>query len=136
MKRFFVFWVGLLLCTNARGVPATVNYIFDGDTFSASVHLNEEVNVSVRVRLINVDTPEINGRCPGEIEKAIIAKNRLAELLPIGSLVELINIKDDKYLGRIDAFVFTGDGKDVGEILIKENLGRRYNGGRRIGWCK
>ena len=60
----------------------------------------------------------------------------MAELLQIGMCVELISIKDDKYLGRMDAFVFTGDGKDVGEILIKENLGRPYDGGRRIGWCK
>ena len=129
---------GLMLCVAgaAYAVPATVDYIFDGDTFAATVHLDDEVDVSTRVRLMNVDTPEIHGMCEPEIDMANRAKNRLAELLPIGSKVELKSIKDDKYLGRIDAYVLIDGKKDVGEILIKENLGRAYSGGRRESWCE
>ncbi len=129
---------GLMLCVAgaAYAVPATVDYIFDGDTFAATVHLDDEVDVSTRVRLMNVDTPEIHGMCEREIDMANRAKNRLAELLPIGSKVELKSIKDDKYLGRIDAYVLIDGKKDVGEILIKENLGRAYSGGRRESWCE
>ena len=134
--RWILCFCAVFLAGAAWGVPAVVDYIVDGDTFGAHVLLDDDITVAVRVRLDNVDTPEIHGQCDSETTMAVQARDRLAELLPIGSLVELISIKDDKYLGRIDAFVFTGDGKDVGEILIKENLGMRYNGGRRIGWCK
>lgn len=134
--RFILFLSLFFVAGYAYAVPATVNYIFDGDTFVATVHLDEEINVSARVRLRNVDTPEIHGMCEREIDMANRAKNRLAELLPIGSKVELKSIKDDKYLGRIDAYVLINGDKDVGKILIKEGLGRSYNGGKREGWCE
>lgn len=116
--------------------PATVDYIFDGDTFAAYVNPDDDIEISVRVRLMNVDTPEIHGACESEIAAAIRAKERLAELIPVGSTVELSGIKDDKYLGRIDAYVSTPDGRDVGTILISEGLGRPYAGGHRTGWCE
>lgn len=113
-----------------------VDYIFDGDTFAATVRLDDDIAVSTRVRLMNVDTPEIHSLCESEIKLAEKAKNRLADLLPIGSTVELRNIKDDKYLGRIDAYVLTNTGQDIGSILIKEKLGRPYDGGKRESWCQ
>jgi endonuclease YncB( thermonuclease family) len=116
-------------------VPAKVNHVIDGDTFSAGVMIEKDIRISVRVRLINVDTPEINGECESEIKLARRARDRAAELMPVGSIVDLSQIKDDKYLGRIDARVKTKDGKDVGEVLIKEKLGRKYSGGRRRSWC-
>lgn len=126
----------MLLCSGvAYATPATVDYIFDGDTFAAYVNLVDDVQISVRVRLINVDTPEIHGECESEIQRALRAKERLAELIPVGSVVELSGIKDDKYLGRIDAYVRASDGRDVGTVLISEKLGRAYSGGRRMGWC-
>lgn len=120
---------------HAAATPAVVEYIFDGDTFAGVVMLEDDISVDVRVRLINVDTPEIHGECDYEIKLADRARNRLAQLLPVGSTVELTEIKDDKYLGRIDARVWTSDGRDVGKILIDEKLGRLYSGGRRAGWC-
>ena len=120
----------------ANAVPAVVKYIIDGDTFSAGVKLVDDTVVSVRVRIRNVDTPEMHGECVDEIVAANVARNRLAELLPVESIVELKNIKDDKYLGRIDANVLDERGRDVGKILINEGLGRKYSGGRRVGWCK
>ncbi len=119
----------------AVATPATVDYIFDGDTFAAYVNLEDDIRISVRVRLMNVDTPEMHGECEYEIVRANMARDRLATLIPVGSVVELSHIKDDKYLGRIDAYVKTSDGRDVGEILIAEKLGRPYSGGRRRGWC-
>ena len=136
MKQFLAsLFLGFCVLKSAVAVPATVDYIFDGDTFAAIVHLEDEIDISVRVRLINVDTPEIHGMCEKEISDALRAKDRLAELIPVGSVVDLKNIKDDKYLGRIDANVILSDGRDVGEVLIKENLGRAYSGGRRQNWC-
>lgn len=136
MKRFVFAFIGLFFCAAARATPAVVDYIFDGDTFAAYVKLEDDIEISVRVRLRNVDTPEIHGDCEYEIEMANRAKARLAELAPVGTTVELFGIKDDKYLGRIDAYVILPDGRDVGSLLIKEGLGRPYSGGRRAPWCE
>jgi len=117
-------------------MSALVKYIIDGDTFVADILVTDKIQVkSVSVRLRNVDTPEIHGNCDYEIEHANIAKERLAELIPEESIVELENIKDDKYPNRIDANVFDANGKDVGLILVKEKLGRAYSGGKRLSWC-
>ena len=135
MNKFILAFIGIFICRVAYSVPAAVDYIFDGDTFAAYVNLDSDVKISVRVRLINVDAPEINGKCESEINMAYQAKERLAQLLPVGSIVDLENIKDDKYLGRIDANAILADGRDVGDILIDEKLARPYSGGRREGWC-
>ena len=125
-----------LICAPAVAVPARVGHIIDGDTFSGVVKLDTDTEVSVRVRLRNVDTPEIHGECEYERKMAARARDRLAEMIPVGTVVELSNIKDDKYLGRIDANVADAQGRDVGARLVTEGLGRRYNGGHRNGWCK
>lgn len=135
MKKIVLLVFALFNSGVAVATPATVDYIFDGDTFAAYVNLEDDINISVRVRLMNVDAPEIHGACDYEIRAALRAKERLAELIPVGSVVELSKIKDDKYLGRIDAYVKTADGRDVGAVLISEKLGRPYSGGRRAGWC-
>lgn len=135
MKYFYVCLLSCLFINAVSAVPAVVDYIFDGDTFAAFVLLQDDTKISVRVRLKNVDTPELKGSCDKEIRMANLAKDRLAELLSIGSVVELQNIKDDKYLGRIDADVILQDGRDVGNILLQEKLGRSYNGGKRDSWC-
>ncbi|MBR1380416.1 MAG: nuclease [Alphaproteobacteria bacterium] len=129
------FCVISMLAGVACATPATVGYIIDGDTFSATVKLDDDIRISVRVRIRNVDTPEIHGQCAHEIEMANAARQRLGELIPVGTDIELTNITDDKYLGRIDANVLDATGNDVGKILINEKLGRAYNGGHRAGWC-
>ena len=136
VKFAFVAFLSAFVVQGAYAVPAVVKYIVDGDTFSAGVKLQDNTEVSVRVRLRNVDTPELHGECVDEIVAANVAKHRLAELLPQGTIVELENIKDDKYLGRIDANVRDVHGRDVGRVLIQENLGRAYSGGKRKTWCK
>ncbi|MDR3208546.1 MAG: thermonuclease family protein [Rickettsiales bacterium] len=129
----------ILLClfcpaANAGGdLRATAGYVLDGDTFSAKIHL-ENGAVFARVRIANIDAPELSGECGEEKELANQARHRLSALLPEGTAVYLSKIKDDKYLGRIDALVSL-DGKDIGEIMIAEKLARRYNGGRRAPWC-
>ena len=105
-------------------------------TFIGNIILADGIEVlSVSVRLRNVDTPEIHGECEDEIKKALYAKQRLGELVPEGSTIEIKNIKNDKYPGRIDADVFDSAGRDVGLVLVKEKVGRSYSGGKRQSWC-
>lgn len=135
MKKFIGLLIGIFVTCVADATPALVNYIIDGDTFAGDVMLPDDIKISVRVRLRNVDTPEIHGECEYEITRANMARARLADLIPVGTVVELENIKDDKYPGRIDANVIMSDGRDAGFVLITEGLGRPYAGGRRLGWC-
>lgn len=136
MKRIFLYVLFLLSCDSVFAVPAIVDRVLDGDTFAARVELQDGIKITVRVRLLDIDTPEINGKCQFEIDMANKARDRTAELLPIGSVIELSEIKDDKYLGRIDAKVILPDGRNLSEILLDENLGRLYDGGQRSDWCK
>ena len=136
MKTLFHCLLALVFMASAGAVPAVVDRVLDGDTFAARVLLEDESQITVRVRLLDVDTPEISGQCSREINMAHKAKSRTAELLPVGSVVNLTEIKDDKYLGRIDARVRMADGRDLSEGLVKEKLGRIYDGGRRKSWCK
>ena len=125
-----------LICQVAVATPVMVTRIIDGDTFRATVLLADGIEVmSVNVRLRNVDTPELHGDCDYEITRAQLARQRLSELIPVGAVIEISNVKNDKYPGRIDANVFDENNHDVGLILIKEKLGRPYSGGKRQSWC-
>ena len=136
MKKIIVSVFLCLLVGVVHATPATVGYVIDGDTFAATVNLEDGIKISVRVRILDIDTPELSSDCPAEVVIAERARDRLRELLPDGVVVDLRDIKDDKYLGRIDARVFMGDGRNVSDIMLQENLARRYNGGKRTPWCK
>lgn len=137
MKKFAVVFIALCCCQNCLATTAFVKYIVDGDTFIGDIKLDNNTEItSVSVRLRNVDTPEIHGECDDEIERAEYARQRLGELIPVGSTVKISNIKDDKYPGRIDANVYDSKNRDVGLILVREGVGRKYSGGKRLPWCK
>lgn len=138
MIKKFAYLFGLVFfCQTCLATPVRVTYIIDGDTFVGDILLADKTEVmSVKVRLRNVDTPELHGECESEIRRAEYAKQRLGELVPVGSTVEIKNIKNDKYVGRIDANVFDSANRDVGQVLVKEKVGRAYNGGKRRSWCK
>ena len=68
MRKFVVGFLLCVWCSVSDAVPARVGYIVDGDTFAATVKLDGGVDVSVRVRIRNIDTPEIHGDCEYERE--------------------------------------------------------------------
>ena len=137
MKKILFFVLSLCVICDSFATPAVVKRIVDGDTFIAKVVLSDGIEVmSVSVRLRNVDTPELHGKCDYEIKRAQYAKQRLGELIPEGSTVEIKNIKNDKYPGRIDANVFDSANRDVGLVLVQEQVGRAYSGEKRKSWCE
>ena len=132
IRKFLLFVIAGFVVQNSFATPVVVRYIVDGDTFIGDVLLDKGVEVeSVSIRLRNVDTPEIHGECDEEIKRAEYAKQRLEELIPVGSTVEISNIKDDKYPGRIDANVYDAANRDIGWVLVREKVGREYHGGKR-----
>lgn len=100
--------------------------VIDGDTFDYG---------GMRVRIADIDTPEVRGRCAYEIELAARATRRMRGLLAAGpfELHSLGNGRDMDRYGRKLRIVTRG-GQSLGDILVAEGLARTWTG-RREPWC-
>ncbi|WP_271077897.1 thermonuclease family protein [Aurantiacibacter sp. MUD61] len=103
----------------ASGVRITC--VHDGD----SIVVERE-----RIRLADIDTPELDGRCAYESRLAIRARDRLAQILSDG--FQIHREGEDRY-GRTLAIV-TVNGRSAGDMLVAEGLARTWSG-RREPWC-
>jgi endonuclease YncB( thermonuclease family) len=113
---------------------ADVVRVIDGDTFEVRVHAWPGLDVTTKVRLRNIDAPELHARCADELAKAQAARTALEHMLAAGG-VTLTRVGIDKYGGRIDALVATRDTADVSPALLGGGFARAYGGGRRASWC-
>ena len=114
--------------------PTEVIRIIDGDTFAARVRVWPGLDVETKVRLRNIDAPELHARCAEELAKAQAARTALQTMLAAGG-VTISRVGIDKYGGRVDALVATRDTPDVSAALLNGGLARSYDGGRRGSWC-
>jgi len=104
--------------------PAAVRVI-DGDTFDYR---------GMRIRVADIDTPEIRGRCAYETELAARATRRMRALLAAGPFeLEPISGRDSDRYGRKLRIVTRG-GRSLGDMLVAEGLARTWSG-RREPWC-
>lgn len=108
--------------------------VSDGDTFEARVHLWPGHHLITRVRLRGVDTPELSARCAAELKLAEQAQAVLRKILAERE-VTIWNVGPDKYSGRIVADAGTRGTPDISAALLAKGVARKYNGGRRDGWC-
>ena len=137
--------------------------VYDGDTFTID---GEEwspfPNLTWKVRIRGIDTPEKRSKCVSERKLAERAKrlavyllseseksrlhSALAELnddpnrtalrkRKPGYTVWLTAVEHDKYGGRFDAVVTLADGSSLGDKLISSGLARPYFGGKKVPWC-
>lgn len=99
--------------------------IVDGDTF----WLRGE-----KIRIADIDTPEVfSPACSTERAFGQQATRRLQALLNQGEFDLVWNApRTDRY-GR-SLMVVKRDGRSLGEVLVAENLARRWDGARRD-WC-
>ncbi len=112
--------------------PADVIRVIDGDTFEARVRVWPGLAVETKVRLRNIDAPELHARCADELAKAEAARSALQTMLAAGG-VTLSRVGLDKYGGRVDAMVATRDTANVSAALLDGGFARSYGGGRRGG---
>lgn len=108
--------------------------MLDGDTFEAKVRIWPGMEITTRVRLREIDAPEMHARCADERVKALASRDALAQLLAEGA-VGISRIGQDKYGGRVDADVSTARTVDVATAMLERGFARRYSGGRRQNWC-
>ena len=111
--------IALTLCP-PTGVRVTC--VHDGDTFIVERE---------RIRLADIDTPELNGECSRETALARRARDRLVQILNAAPF-KVHREGEDRY-GRTIAIVTNNRGS-VGDQLVAEGLARTWSG-RREGWC-
>ncbi|MET1112281.1 MAG: thermonuclease family protein [Allosphingosinicella sp.] len=101
--------------------------VIDGDTF---LHAGE------RIRIADIDTPEVHGRCPYETALAARATARMRQLLAQGDfqLNPLPSGRDRDRYGR-QLRIVTRSGRSLGDVLVAEGLARTWTG-RREPWCR
>jgi len=114
--------------------PAEVLRVIDGDTFEARVHVWPGLDVNTKIRLRNIDAPELHARCADEAARAQAARTALETMLAAGP-VTVSRIGIDKYGGRVDALAATRDTPDISTALLNGGFARSYDGGRRGSWC-
>jgi endonuclease YncB( thermonuclease family) len=114
--------------------PVDVIRTVDGDTFEGRVHLSPDLNLTTRIRLRGIDSPELKASCPQELSMAEAATAALRGLLGEGD-VRIFNIGPDKYPGRVVADVTTRRSGSAATAMIATGHARSYSGGHRSGWC-
>ena len=113
-------------------INAHVISVYDGDTLTVDAEPWPGLTARTKVRVAGVDTPEIRGKCQAEKDLAVRARDFVRAT--VGAEVQLTNVRLGKYAGRVIAVVWV-NGRKLSDLLIAENLGRPYHGGRREGWC-
>jgi micrococcal nuclease len=99
--------------------------VIDGDTFEQG---------GVRIRIADIDTPELDGRCAEEIRRARQARQRTSALLHAGPFeLHRISGRDEDRYGR-KLRIVTREGRSLGDQLVAEGLARTWSG-RRQPWC-
>ena len=99
--------------------------VIDGDTFDLA---------GERIRIADIDTPEVDGRCDHETQLAARATSRLRALLSDGSfeLHPIAGRDEDRYGRKLR--IVTRAGRSLGDALVAEGLARTWTG-RREPWC-
>jgi len=117
---------GILLAipqtVNANPLTATVEKITDGDT----VVLNQG-GTSITTQLACIDSPDwVNGEPEANAENS---KNRLTQLIPIGSSVQYYNLGTINS-GRVLAVIFSGN-RNINLTMVAEGQAQLHNSFRQ-----
>lgn len=110
---------------------------YDGDTIGLKcVRQHKCKNGKLRVRVLNIDTPEIDGKCPFEKRLAVKAKEFTADMLAHAQTI-VIEPNQKRVYDRYDRLLASVvlDGVNLGEALIEHRLARPWKG-RRENWCR
>ncbi|MDD9900626.1 MAG: thermonuclease family protein [Alphaproteobacteria bacterium] len=144
MKRI-LFCLGLITLLAAAPATAAVDRlagplsgevmrVVDGDTITVRLKIWIGQSIETHVRIDGIDAPEIKGKCTSERARAEEARKELVRLLHDGK-VELTNIRNEKYAGRVLASVRTSGGVDITQYMIEHDYARPYKGAKRKTWC-
>ncbi len=111
-------------------ITGKVVSVYDGDTIKCVFPLNDKF-YKWNCRINGIDTPEIRTRSKLEKEMGYKARDFLREKI-LKKMVEIHCGEFDKY-GRLLVNIKL-DNQDMSELLIKEGLAFRYDGGTKQDW--
>jgi endonuclease YncB( thermonuclease family) len=99
--------------------------VVDGDTFWLG---------GDKIRIADIDTPELEARCPSELALAQRATRRLEGLLDEGpfEMSPIAGRDEDRYGRKLR--ILTRNGRSLGDVLVAEGLARTWTGQRQP-WC-
>jgi micrococcal nuclease len=114
------------ICSGANRAARLVTCLVDGDTGWEK---------GAKWRLLNIDTPETSqAECSRERELGDRATQRLQQLMAEGYRLDDVGEKDKTAERRNLVRVVLPDGRDAGEVLLREGLAQPWpNEGNR--WC-
>ena len=109
--------------------------VYDGDTFRVNIDsLPPIVGKNIAIRVNGIDTPEIRGKCQYEKDLALEARDFVRAKLANAKEIKLTNLQRGKYF-RVVANVLV-DGVSLEQELLDNKLAYRYDGGKKLSWCK
>lgn len=107
---------------------ATINAVHDGDTLYGYVDQgigqwnHGAAKNGIGLRLNGCNARELSQ--PGGIE----ARDNLATLVPVGSVVPITSVSWDKYSNRLDVTITLADGTDLASKLIADGWAAAWDG--------
>lgn len=104
---------------------AKLLYVVDGDTVDMDVDMGFNVHINQRLRLMGINTAELNSIDPLQRELALKAKQFVLDSISIGSSYVINTYKDDKY-GRLLADIYMLPGVSLNAQLIFHGLAVPY----------
>lgn len=111
---------------------AKILKVLDGDTVDIDLDLGFNVVLAnQRVRMAGIDTPESRTTNTEEKVRGHLSKKKLAEKLPVGSVVKIQTKRDDgndDKFGRILGVFILEDGTNLNQWLIDNNYAVLYQG--------
>lgn len=120
---------------NLYNYMAELENVVDGDTIDIKIDLGFDIILTRRLRIYNVDTPELKSSNETEREMAKYVKDVVLRILT-GKQLYIKTIKvADKY-GRYVADIYI-DGVEgsFSDFLIKKGFAKQYDGkGKRESW--
>ncbi|MQX37118.1 thermonuclease family protein [Roseospira navarrensis] len=99
---------------------AEVVRVIDGDTVEVRAHIWPDQVVTTAVRLADIDTPELRGRCAAEKAAAERARDHVKALvIQADGALWLRNVRLGTYAGRVLGELETETGLNLGRALIE-----------------
>lgn len=121
-------------CLCAVPVPAFERWsVIDGDTILYA-RVDGRAMMTETIGLLEVDAPDLHGKCEAERAKAAAARDLTAHRLLAAKVIKIDRVGRLDRFGRTLARVLL-DGVPLSSILLQAGLARPYIGERRQGWC-
>ena len=105
-----------------------INRVIDGDTIDLDIDLGFNITISQRVRLKDINTPEVRTKDLEEKTKGLAAKVWLEERLSREGEWIIETYKEDKYGRILGTLYLVGDSTTINDWMMNEGIAEPYSG--------